>query len=279
MSAPAVVALRRQGAPGLLVAYAEAADQLPIGPDARRLRRMAATRLLGFQPDLEAWMARPRPARLADLRRSAAWPFVAWCFLEGHLRPDLDLLLAKSPGDLYATWAQRHGHDVARLEEVAGRFGWSANWTRDLTAGLAMICLWAGSSLDGLAGADFERFATELASCPSAGRNARAHNGARAYSLHQICYELRVCDCPPRKNMRRAATLAEALTTFARSILDYIESKARANASCIGLSLWVRADNKHARKLYQDLGFKYGANGSFDDDGLGTFEMRKWFAS
>lgn len=61
MSAPAVVALRRQGAPGLLVAYAEAADQLPIGPDARRLRRMAATRLLGFQPDLEAWMARESP--------------------------------------------------------------------------------------------------------------------------------------------------------------------------------------------------------------------------
>lgn len=68
-------------------------------------------------------------------------------------------------------------------------------------------------------------------------------------------------------------------TTFARSILDYIESKARANASCIGLSLWVRADNKHARKLYEDLGFKYDANGSFDDDGLETFEMRKWFAS
>ena len=64
-----------------------------------------------------------------------------------------------------------------------------------------------------------------------------------------------------------------------RSILAYIESKARANASCIGLSLWVRADNKPARKLYEDLGFKYGANGSFDDDGLETFEMRKWFAS
>ena len=68
-------------------------------------------------------------------------------------------------------------------------------------------------------------------------------------------------------------------TTFARSILAYIEAKGRANASCIGLSLWVRADNKHACKLYEDLGFTYDANGSFDDDGLETFEMRKWFAS
>ena len=68
-------------------------------------------------------------------------------------------------------------------------------------------------------------------------------------------------------------------TTFARSILAYIEAKGRANASCIGLSLWVRADNKHARKLYEDLGFKYDPSGSFDDDGLETFEMRKWFAS
>ena len=214
MSAPAVVALRRQGAPDLLVAYAEAVERQPIGPDARRIRRAAAARLLAVHPDLEAWMARPTPARLADLRRSGAWPFLSWCFLEGHLRPDLDLLLAKSPGDLYATWAQRRGHDVARLTEVAGRFGWSANWTRDLTAGLAMICLWAGTDLDGLAGAVFERFATELTSCPSAGRDARAHNGARAYSLHQVCYELRVCDCPPRKNMRRAATLAEALAAI-----------------------------------------------------------------
>ena len=265
MSAQAVVALRRQGPPDLLVAYAEAADQLPIGPDARRLRRMAAARLLGFQPDLEAWMARPTPARLADLRRSGAWPFLSWCFLEGHLRPDLDLLLAKSPGDLYATWAQRHGHDVARLAEVAGRFGWSANWTRDLTAGLALICLWAGTDLDGLAGAAFERFAIELTSCPSTGRDARAHNGARAYSLHQVCYELRACECPPRKNMRRAATLAEALAAIPqheipRVALRYLEvvgttlrpaTVVLRSDSLIVLGEYLAAHHREVRRLEQ----------------------------
>lgn len=211
MSARAVVALRRGGAPDLLVAYAEAVERLPIGPDARRIRRAAAARLLARHPDPEAWLARPTPARLADLRRSGAWPFLSWCFAEDHLRPDLDLLLAKTPGDLYATWAQRHRGDVARLEDVAGRFGWAATWTRDLVAGLALLCLWVGTDLEGLTGAAFELFAAELDACPSAGRDARAHNGARAFSLHQACYELRVCDCPPRKNTRRAATLAEAL--------------------------------------------------------------------
>jgi RimJ/RimL family protein N-acetyltransferase len=68
-------------------------------------------------------------------------------------------------------------------------------------------------------------------------------------------------------------------TTFARSILAYIESKGRANASCIGLSLWVRADNERARAMYEALGFGYDPSGPFDDDGLETYEMRKWFAA
>ena len=46
MSVPATVALRRQGAPDLLVGYADALAVLPIGPDARRIRRNAAGRLL-----------------------------------------------------------------------------------------------------------------------------------------------------------------------------------------------------------------------------------------
>ena len=40
MSAPAAVILRRQGAPDLLVAYADALAALAIGPDARRIRRI-----------------------------------------------------------------------------------------------------------------------------------------------------------------------------------------------------------------------------------------------
>jgi hypothetical protein len=122
VSAPAVVTLRRQGAPDLLVAYAEAVAQLPIGADAKRQRRNAAQRLLVVHPSLSEWLSRPTPARLADLKRTGAWSFLTWCFVEGHLRPDLDLLLARLPGDLYADWISRHADDVARIVEVAERF-------------------------------------------------------------------------------------------------------------------------------------------------------------
>ena len=90
-------------------------------------------------------MERPTPARLADLARSRAWSFITWCFLEEILVPDLDLVLAKTPGDLYAEWGQRHADDVERVSEVAHRYTWSTNWTRDVTrSGLAMMCLWSG---------------------------------------------------------------------------------------------------------------------------------------
>ena len=89
MSALAAVTLRRQGAPDLLVAYADAVAALPIGPDGRRIRRNAAGRLLAVHPQLAAWMRRPTPARLADLKRTGAWPFLSWCFVgrPPHARP------------------------------------------------------------------------------------------------------------------------------------------------------------------------------------------------
>jgi len=67
------------GPGALLAAYAEHVRGLVIIADNKRVRRRAAERLLAWHPDLVAWMARPTPARLADLRRSGAWPFVTWC--------------------------------------------------------------------------------------------------------------------------------------------------------------------------------------------------------
>jgi hypothetical protein len=160
----------------LLDVYAEHVGGLTVGPDAKRIRRRAAERLLARHPDLAAWMVRSTPARLADLRRSGAWPFVTWCFVEGYLTPDLDLLLAKTPGDLYAAWTARHPDDVARLAEVAAGFGWSALWTRDMTSGgLALLCLWAGKTLAELRDDDFARFAVELAAASSASVSAHSH--------------------------------------------------------------------------------------------------------
>jgi hypothetical protein len=217
VSAAAAVTLRRQGAPDLLVGYADAVAALPIGPDARRLRRNAAARLLALHPQLAAWMSRPTPARLADLKRTGAWPFLTWCFIGGHLLPDLDLLLAKTPGDLYLQWAVRHPGDVQQVTEVAQRFGWSANWTRDVTrGGLALVCLTAGKSLGELCDDDFAAFARALADAPTAGRDAWMHNSARVFSLHQACYELRICQHPPRQARPGQATIAQRVQAISQ---------------------------------------------------------------
>lgn len=246
MSALAAVALRAAGAPDLLVAYAEHVQGLAINPDAKRIRRHAAEQLLAWHPDPVVWMARPTSARLADLRRSGAWPFVCWWFLEGHVRPDLDLLVAKLPGDLYAGWADRHPDQVAAVIRVAEQFGWSRNWTRDVSrGGVALLCLWAGKPLWELDEADFAGFAADLAAAPSAGASARGHNQARLHSLHQACYELRICSTIPRKARPAAATLAERMEAIAqpeirRVALRYLQTVA---ATLRPSTIELRADS------------------------------------
>jgi site-specific recombinase XerD len=229
MSAPALVTLEACGAPDVLVGYARFVAGLSIGPDAKRIRRNAANRLLEAHRDLLVWMSRPTTARLTDIRRSGAWSFLTWCFLEGVIAPDLDLLLTKTPGDLYAKWGRRHCGDVGRIVEVAERFGWSANWTRDVSGGgLAVMCLWSGKELDELTDDDFDAFTVAVDTAPSARRDTRSHHHARAFSLHQACYEIGVCARTPRKNRPRAATLAEALQALPqpeirRVALRYLE--------------------------------------------------------
>jgi site-specific recombinase XerD len=229
MSATALATLEAGEAPDVLVDYARFVSGLSIGPNAKRQRRNAAGRLLQAHPDLVAWMERPTPARLADLRRSGAWSFVTWCFLEGIVAPDLDLVLAKTPGDLYAEWGQRHRSDIEKIVKVARQFNWSNNWTRDVSrGGLAVMCLWAGKVLDELTDADFDAFSVAVDTAPSARRGARNHNHARAFSLHQACYELGLCTTTPRKNRPRAATLAETLEALPqpeirRVALRYLE--------------------------------------------------------
>ena len=229
MSATAVATLEASGAPDILIDYARFVADLTIGPNAKLQRRKAAARFLDAHRDVAAWMDRPTQARLVDLRRSGAWSFLTWCFLEGIVSPDLDLVLAKIPGDLYAEWGHRYPDDVERIAEVAGRFHWSDNWTRDVSRrGLAVMCLWTAKTLDELTDDDFDAFTTAVDTAPSARRDARSHNHARAFSLHQACYELGVCSTTPRQNRPRAATLAETLQALPQPeirkvVLRYLE--------------------------------------------------------
>jgi len=69
----------------LLADYAVHVAGLTINPDAKRLRRRNARALTDMHPDVWAWLDRPTPARLADLRRSHAWPLICWAWVNGRL--------------------------------------------------------------------------------------------------------------------------------------------------------------------------------------------------
>lgn len=73
----------------LLDSYASWVATLPIQPSVRQDRVWRAARFLTAHPDIEVWMGRPTPARLADLHRVRAWPFVTWLFVavRGRLGP------------------------------------------------------------------------------------------------------------------------------------------------------------------------------------------------
>ena len=112
--------------------YERLVDALAVNNKQRWERRRAARLFLERHPDLTVWMSRPTSARLVDLHRVKAWPLFTWLVVDGRLRPDLELLLAKPGGvDLGMWWSLAHGGDVALAHEVADRLGWSPNWAAD----------------------------------------------------------------------------------------------------------------------------------------------------
>lgn len=168
----------------LLADYTTHVAALAINPDAKRLRHHAAESLTGVHPDLRAWLGRPTQARLADLSRSHAWPMICWAWVNGQLPVDLDLMLAKRQGDLYALWASAHPGDVARVAGCAPTLGWSANWTRQVSVtGLAVVALCAGGkTLAELTDDDLGACIEALTTAPSLTHTLRGHNPLLASS-------------------------------------------------------------------------------------------------
>lgn len=55
--------------------------------------------------------------------------------------------------------------------------------------------------------------------------------------------------------------------TYAASMFDFIESQARAKDVCVGVSLWVRANNARAVAFYKKVGFEEDPGGPRQRDG------------
>ena len=198
-----------------LTYYLEWVNTLPFTPQGKRLRRVAAEEFVAAHPDLDEWMRRPTPARIAELERTGAWTYLTWCFCVGHLRPDLDLLAAKTRGSLYVTWARFHPDDVAQAVEVARSLGWADSWVHLVCVdGLGMVCLWTQKRLVDLTDDDVDDFERALDECPSLTSNHRNRINGRLFGLRRVLYQLGITDLPARHANRRAATLPERVAAI-----------------------------------------------------------------
>ena len=180
---------------------------LPCGEEGKKLRRRNARIFLEAHPDLEGWMRRPTPQRLADVRRTDAWPLLSWCFVEGRLRADVDLLAAKGFGHHFVTWARAHPEEVARARQVAAELGWGEAWThRVCEVTLALICLTQAVDLEQLSEPVLARFEDELRAASTVAAHARMVHGNHLYGVRQIAYQLGLSDQVPLQAYQRQIT-------------------------------------------------------------------------
>ncbi len=80
----------------LLSTYADHCQTNELSDRARRDRLRIARAFLTAHPDLDAWMGLPTAHRLVELRRTGAWPLLAFALGTGRLRLGLELAGAKN---------------------------------------------------------------------------------------------------------------------------------------------------------------------------------------
>jgi integrase len=216
----------------MLSTYLDHVETLPIGEGSRHARRAAARRFLTHHPDLGAWLARPTPARVVDLHRDAAWPFVIWAAVSGQLHLDVELLLAKPGGvDLSVVWDRLHPGEIERAEAVGRALGWSANWVRQVARhSLPVVCTWAARGLGDLGDTELAGFRAEVEAAPHLSQSARSKARSRLFAVGQICFQLGSATAPPRRGVAEAARtpaqLAALITqpAIAREVVRYAET-------------------------------------------------------
>ncbi len=164
----------------------------------KRLRILGLERFLSRFGDVAAWMTRPTPARLVDVRRTNAWPFLSWCFATGRIRADVDLLAAKSNGAHFATWCRMHPADVERAAAAGRELGWADSWVHQVCeTTLALVAMTSGATLDMLTDEDFAAVVRDLDEASTVTANHRKVLRGRIRALRLVCFQLGVLNQPP----------------------------------------------------------------------------------
>ncbi len=194
------VALRRDHRADLLEAYAAHCDAVGLRRESRKDRCAAAATFLSDHHDLAAWMRRPLPIRLADLKRCPlAWPLVGFALLTGRVRADFDLLAAKHAGrSLTPATAAIYPRELAELHAAAVRLGWAPSWTADvLGGGLALALAATGTCPALLSQADIDGVREAVRNSPYYTAAVRHSRLSELHSLARLLYEAGILPAPP----------------------------------------------------------------------------------
>ncbi|MGZ8801816.1 MAG: tyrosine-type recombinase/integrase [Mycobacterium sp.] len=163
-------------------------------------RGAAAATFLADHHDLAAWMRRPLPIRLADLKRCPlAWPLVGFVLLTGQARADFDLLAAKHAGRSFApTAAAIYPRELAELHAAADRLGWAPSWTAGvLGGGLPLVIAATGTCPSLLSQADIDVVREAVRTSPYYTAAVRHSRLSQLHSLARLLYEAGVLPAPP----------------------------------------------------------------------------------
>ncbi len=202
----------------VLADYEAFINAIDLNPAQRSQRRSAVRRFLERHSDPQRWLdERPMPARLVDLHRLKAWPWLTWLIIDRHVGVDLELLLAKPGGvDLGVWWALANQDDIATATATATGLGWSPNWTRQVLRHTApVLCLWLDKSISVLADDDFDHAAEEAARVNVAASTADRFS-KRCAGLWQVCFQQGIVDQPPVDPRPRARSAVEHASEIAQ---------------------------------------------------------------
>jgi integrase len=177
-------------------------------------------------------MTLPTADRIAELRRTRAWPMVVFLIGTGRLRLDLELAAAKNLTGLGDIVEGQHGEDFATVRDAGLQLGWTPGWVDTvLHECLAVLLAWHGGSLADLSQEAVTEFDDQLAQTMQLSRSSLRAYRARLASLRQLLFEIGVHEAPPRRRPwsrtleQRFAdiAMAEPIRTV---LLRYVQTRA-----------------------------------------------------
>lgn len=212
----------------LLADYAAFVSGLELGADAHQLRNRCARRFLDVHPDLDAWMGRPLAARLTDLSRTQAWPFLCWAVLTRRVVSDLDLLVSRSQGGMHRLCESLFADGVTTVRNVAEHLGWSSQWVEMvLVAPLTLAVAWTGRAPREVTDDDLDRLTAEVVASMAVAPDRRVHLVRNIGRLRRVLYEAKILDRPHdrRRGQRRDPLHGVASPELRRVIAAYLDAR------------------------------------------------------